>query len=599
MNDINNEIKNLIELILCADDPGSVTNPMVGKVMNHVYNFSEDINKVSIKASGAYDMAVQAKVKANDASNTANKAADTADSAIEKAEIAGKILPLGGFVENVTVKDWEADNNSTDKGCRIVFDTSRSRLLIAIPAKAVPKVAQNGTGSDTDIATAESVDLEPDYPAVIAYDYFTDWADSLRFGTITDDNNGIIPKIDAVFRLIGSNRIYMFDEGVPVLVGSGLVTGTSEGTAYPGNSGKTLSDNVTRHIRWAEDMFDDIGIRPVDGFINPLKTPTYGVWFDGDTFRFGEIVSPDKDEYLIKDPESGEYLTPRTDRMFRCGAFLYYFNGTSFVRDVENAKEILKDEFSKYQRKLSFSDDFNLDRTLDGYTKVNLSSNALKPLFIAMWNAACGEWGCYNPETDLFELNGLTDIAYEEAVRIFTLCQGANRRPNESYYPGTSVRTNIPCGTPLAMLANIGIGIGNRVEYLNLASLKDQWGSAMALPVGITSWDMWGSRVRKIVHPITLLSSINSASTPDRNSPELEDIQVQGLSFSLPRLFKGCPNLSAASIRYMVEKAANTSPITIGVHSKVYNNIIEAAEDSLWAGILDTAAAKNISFATT
>lgn len=39
--------------------------------------------------------------------------------------------------------------------------------------------------------------------------------------------------------------------------------------------------------------------------------------------------------------------------------------------------------------------------------------------FIDLWNAACGAYGRFNPETGFFELNGITDLTKEQAIAIY------------------------------------------------------------------------------------------------------------------------------------------------------------------------------------
>ena len=64
-------------------------------------------------------------------------------------------------------------------------------------------------------------------------------------------------------------------------------------------------------------------------------------------------------------------------------------------------------------------------------------------LFIDQWNAACGKYGRYNPDTGYFELNGLTDITYEEAGKIYRFYSPTGYVRQQ--YWGAAIRTNIPC----------------------------------------------------------------------------------------------------------------------------------------------------------
>lgn len=65
--------------------------------------------------------------------------------------------------------------------------------------------------------------------------------------------------------------------------------------------------------------------------------------------------------------------------------------------------------------------------------------------FIGMYNSACGIYGTYNENSGYFELNGLTDITYEQALNIMS-------RGQESIGPSAfsasnmdpKIRTNLP-----------------------------------------------------------------------------------------------------------------------------------------------------------
>lgn len=75
---------------------------------------------------------------------------------------------------------------------------------------------------------------------------------------------------------------------------------------------------------------------------------------------------------------------------------------------------------------------------------LSLTDMAKKRLFIDMWNTACGTTGRYNSETGFFELNGLTDITYEEAVQIYNVGMISSRYNGCAAYNQTTIRTNLP-----------------------------------------------------------------------------------------------------------------------------------------------------------
>lgn len=77
-------------------------------------------------------------------------------------------------------------------------------------------------------------------------------------------------------------------------------------------------------------------------------------------------------------------------------------------------------------------------------------------VFVDLWNEACRNFGDgpktvgrYNEDTGFFELNGLTDITYEQAVAIYSktsglyFLYGTNVNNSQLCY-GANIRTNLP-----------------------------------------------------------------------------------------------------------------------------------------------------------
>ena len=61
--------------------------------------------------------------------------------------------------------------------------------------------------------------------------------------------------------------------------------------------------------------------------------------------------------------------------------------------------------------------------------------------------------------------------------------------------------------------------------------------------------------------------------------------------------FSNSPLLSLESLQYLITNAANTSPITVTVHADVYDKIQDEGQVD-WHALIETAAAKQITFAT-
>ena len=97
--------------------------------------------------------------------------------------------------------------------------------------------------------------------------------------------------------------------------------------------------------------------------------------------------------------------------------------------------------------------------------------------FIVMWNLACGIYGCYNEATGYFELNGLTDITYQQALSIYGA--GAISSPNGSeFYQSKKIRTNLPLtvsyNTSRVNLERV-VYINDTIEVLTVANKVNSW----------------------------------------------------------------------------------------------------------------------------
>ena len=75
----------------------------------------------------------------------------------------------------------------------------------------------------------------------------------------------------------------------------------------------------------------------------------------------------------------------------------------------------------------------------------------------------------------------------------------------------------------------------------------------------------------------------------------LEEIRFKNIvrNFSI----KDSPLISLESLQYLITNAANTSPITVTVHADVYAKIQDET-NAEWHALIETAAAKQITFAT-
>lgn len=114
------------------------------------------------------------------------------------------------------------------------------------------------------------------------------------------------------------------------------------------------------------------------------------------------------------------------------------------LKDYAKKTEVAQ-AISGKQDKLSTTTDLHItDDSIIGLTEM-----AKKRLFIDMWNSACGSYGQYNADTGFFELNGLIDITYDEAIPIYLRKMGPSYDYRFLFY-NVKVRTNLmQSDTPL------------------------------------------------------------------------------------------------------------------------------------------------------
>lgn len=184
--------------------------------------------------------------------------------------------------------------------------------------------------------------------------------------------------------------------------------------------------------------------------------------------------------------------------------------------------------------------------------------------FIDRWNTACGIWGRYNEETGYFELNGLTDITYAEALRILNI-QLNGRMQDEGIVFANECRTIIPFKTQWDS-SLIRFAQGNRfIQILNL-------------PIVLVGNKMQQAfynctNLRELYGLSHLHSDIPAASQVFYNCAKLERLEISSLKTSLD--LQWSPLLRADSLRFLTSNASNgaTKAIVLTLHKSVLAKI--------------------------
>ena len=230
-----------------------------------------------------------------------------------------------------------------------------------------------------------------------------------------------------------------------------------------------------------------------------------------------------------------------------------------------------------------------------------LAAQAKELLFRDMWNEACGADGKYNEETGFYELNGLTDITYEDALSIYVNTNGVRDylAISKLGWGRGVIRTNLPSKSSLtAFNANIC----QKIEVMSLNSLgrfySDQndtltWNNSIVRFQGDILYNC--NSLKKIIGYINI-DAINYDCAYGPPIPLLEECYFRNVSKSFG-VVQGAPLLSLESVSYLVENATNTDIITVIVHPDVYAKLTDETNTE-WYAVNTAAQAKQISFAT-
>lgn len=248
---------------------------------------------------------------------------------------------------------------------------------------------------------------------------------------------------------------------------------------------------------------------------------------------------------------------------------------------------------------------------------LSLTEMAKKRLFIDLWNECAVDFGRYNEETGYFELNGITDLTWDDAKMIFALSAYSeypyysNRGMYSKLKDKGSFRTNLPsiCGGYYSSNPSVSTYLCDSIEVLNVMQrmpFNRPPYQTSTMSTRCTSIDFYNCGcLRKVMGIIYLYQ--NSAATYGYHLPKLEEINLYNISKDYKYLYKA-PKLNYTSVKTMIEQRGGTDAITIWYHADVYNKILGTADDAAyegsggtkeeWMALADLATTKNITLAT-
>lgn len=204
----------------------------------------------------------------------------------------------------------------------------------------------------------------------------------------------------------------------------------------------------------------------------------------------------------------------------------------------------------------------------------------------------------YNEKTGFYKLNGLTDITEEEMRTIYLQTHHVTRQTDLSgvFANANNIRTNYPfkidggykqvlCHATFAGCTNIEVVAFtksiNNVFYSSRVNYLFQHCRKLKEVIGIIRMD-YASSSEKYENMFYQCTS-------------LVRVSLRGVKYDIS--FSDSPLISLESLQFMITNAANTSPITVTVHADVYAKIQDESQVD-WHALIETAAAKQITFAT-
>ena len=281
-----------------------------------------------VKLDAAYTNASSALNQANSAQSTANSAKSAADTAnsgvsainakigkpngIAPLDASGKVpaanLPgyvddvveFNAFVSGITMQMQSSIHASTDSGCMVMYNRDTNRFVLAVSNRQVdasdwstvlrPRKSELMVSPAIElgeITTGTSIKdfwtFENGSIAIIpsVFTFYPNWADAASFG-VDDDTDGHIPESGKIYTCTSENKTFRWSGSELIAIGSDLALGHTASTAFPGDEGEQLAQELewaNRNINENRTRIEGLGILPCDGEWNGTgKEPAEGVW---------------------------------------------------------------------------------------------------------------------------------------------------------------------------------------------------------------------------------------------------------------------------------------------------------------------------------
>lgn len=287
------------------------------------------------------------------------------------------VVEFNAFVEGVTPQMASANKNSTDAGCMVVYDVNSNCFLLAVSNRSIASetdwnvvlrpqrlASTPSTAVDSEEATKVQItdywNIKDTGITLIpsAFTYYNNWLDAEAFGTVS--TNGRIPVAGKIYTCTSVNTTSRWSGSELVKIGSDLALGHTAGTAFPGDEGAQLQENVKNqkeNLQLNRRRIDNIKILPFNGIWDGQGAePTNGIFL---------CPSPDGGWYFREFDNTGFYDFPEED--YNCD--LQANSGTLF-RHEDSLYRIKHGEIE------TFVTDKNLNEATDKIKKPRTFINA-------------------------------------------------------------------------------------------------------------------------------------------------------------------------------------------------------------------------------
>lgn len=432
----------------------------------------------------------------------------------------------------------------------------------------------------------------------------------------------VIGESGKIYVALDDNLTYRWSGSTYVEISKSLALGETASTAYPGNKGKKNADDIVRHIADKTNPHNvtkaQLGLNRVDNTADVDKPVSAATQAALDT-KVDKVTGKDlstndfTNEYKAKVDGGMSYVKRTYSQLAgytpdNIGDVVYvtdlneymYWTGTEW-REYGITGDEVNTLLAGKADAADLIDVVEAKNVVDQVTLPEFTTltreDLKKDLFIDLWDTACWPntekepYGRYNPSTGFFELNGITDISYDEALKIYQYSYNPGiLTSNNMYNILPELRTILPLRYPngysdldyvftnATSLEVIGKGIGFNAMYANSYN-----------------YTFFNCEKLRLIEPKIHISLNTNTHNMFNRCYSLTYVNFSNLQSDVSLV--DSPNLSFECVKGIASAANGNSYITVTVHPLIYEKLVDEA-DTQWHPLLSMAANRRITFAT-